>query len=475
VVESLKVTSFCVLIVVYHNSDRNKRKRPPIVITGSLNPAIALILEQLIRSPKTARDLIWRAEIWWYASAFPQLGTRALGQLVGRTPKTVRKHVGRLEQSLEALNGAVAHGGQAHLKRLVADCLQDAPRSGHPPTFSPAQIVSLISLACEQPELCGRPVSKWTSREIADEAVKRKIVEKISASHVGQILRSVNLKPHKIKGWCFTTEKDQEEFDRRAQEVCDAYLQAPQNHTQSGLHTVCVDEATGLQANEKRAASLPAKPDQPAKEETQYTRHGAVCLTAAWDVVLGAVVQHQVQETRTNEDFAWFIEQTTSSDPDGKWIFVLDNLNTHSGEALVRLIARLEGIDETTLGDKKKRRGILGSIQSRQAFLNDPERRIRFVYTPKHSSWLNQVEVIFGIVKRRGLAGASFKSTAELIARIDHFIAYYNTTFAQPMNWTYTGRPTDAKPNEQPLTWRQRLLPKSWKDHWHQHHQPLAA
>jgi transposase len=419
--------------------------------------------------------MIWRAEIWWYASGFPEFGAQALGELVGRTPKTIRKHVGRLEQSREALDAAVAQGCEARLHRLVEDCLQDAPRSGSPPTFSPGQIVSIISLACEKPEFCGRPVSKWTAREVADEAVKRKIVEKISASHVGQILRSVNLKPHKTKGWCFTTEKDQEEFARRAQEVCDVYLQAPQNYAQSGVHTVCVDEATGLQANEKRAESLPAKPDQPAKEETQYTRHGAVCLTAAWDVVQGQVAQHNVQETRTDDDFARFIEHTMSSDPAGKWVFVVDNLNTHSGEALVRLIARLEGVEETTLGDKKKRRGILGSVPSRQAFLNDPQRRIRFVYTPKHSSWLNQVEVIFGIVKRRGLAGASFKSTAELAARIDRFIAYFNTTFARPMNWTYTGRPTEAKLNEQPLTWRQRLLPKSWKDHWNQHHHKLAA
>ena len=469
------MASFFVLIVVCNNSDRNKRERPPIVITRSLNPAIAWVLMQLIRSPKAARDLVSRAEIWWYASACPQLDAHALGELVGRDPKTVRKHVGRLEQSLEALDAAVAEGCQAKLERLVSDCLQDAPRSGHPPTFSPWQIVSIISLACEKPELCGRPVSKWTAREIADEAVKRQIVEKISASHVGQILRSVNLQPHKTKGWCFTTEKDQEEFARRAQAVCDVYLQAPQNYKQSGVHTVSVDEATGLQANEKRAASLPPKPAQQGKEETQYTRHGAVCLTAAWDVVLGRVVQHNMQETRTNADFARFIEQMISSDPAGKWNIVLDNLNTHSGEELVRLIARLEGIDEATLGDKKKRRGILGSVKRRQAFLNDPQRRIRFVYTPKHSSWLNQVEVIFGIIKRRGLNGASFKSIVELIARIDCFIAYYNANFARPMNWTYTGRPTDTKIHEQPLTWRQRLTPKSWKDHWNQHHQTLAA
>ena len=446
-----------------------------IVIARSLHPAIASVLEQLIRSPKTARDMICRAEIWYYACAFPELSARELGELVGRVPGTVRKHVVRLNQSIEALEAALAQGCQAKLERLVEDCLQDAPRSGPPPTFSPWQIVSIISIACEKPELCGRPVSKWTSREVADEAVKRRIVDSISKSHVGKILRSVNMKPHKTKGWCFTTEKDQEEFDRRCQEVCDAYQQAPQNYEQSGVHTVCVDESTGLQANEKRAETLPPKPDQQAKEETQYTRHGAVCLTVAWHVVLGQIAHHIAQETRTNNDFAHFIEQTVASDPKAKWTFVLDNLNTHSGEALVRLVARLEGIDETTLGDKKKRKGILASIRSRQAFLNDPQRRIRFVYTPKHSSWLNQVEVILGIIKRRGLNGASFKSQAELIERIDRFITYYNATMARPMNWTYTGRPTEAKTNEQPLTWRQRLKPKSWKDHWNQHHQTLAA
>jgi transposase len=417
-----------------------------------------------------------RAEIWFYALTFGDLlDAQALGEIAGVTAKTAGKHVARMEQSLDALEAVAAQGCQAKLERTVEECLEDAPRSGRPPQFSPLQIVSIISIACEKPEACGRPISKWTPREVADEAIKRGIVDTISPSHVGDILRSVNLRPHKTKGWCFTTEKDQQAFTQRAQAVCDVYLQAPQNYDQSGVHTVSVDEATGLQANEKRAESLPPRPDQAAKEETQYTRHGTVCLTAAWDVVLGQVVHHNVQKTRTNEDFANFIEQTIGSDPLGRWVFVLDNLNTHSGEPLVRLIARLEGIDPATLGDKRKRKGILGSTASRQAFLGDPQRRIRFVFTPKHSSWLNQVEVIFGIIKRRALAGASFQSQAALIERITSFISYFNTTFAKPMNWTYTGRPTETKPTEQPLTWRQRLSPKTWKDHWNEHRNTLAA
>jgi transposase len=434
------------------------------------------VLEQLIRSPKTSRDTKVRAEIWFYALMFPELmDAHALGEVAGVTAKTAGKHVARMEQSLDALEVVAAQGCQAKLERTIEECLADAPRSGCPRKFSPLQVVSIISIACEKPEACGRPISKWTPREVADEAMKRGIVPSISPSHVGHILRIANLQPHKTKGWCFTTEKDHEAFQQRAEAVCDAYLQAPQLYDQSGVHTVCVDESTGLQANEKRAETLPPKPDQTAKEETQYTRHGAVCLTAAWDVVLGQVVYHNVQETRTNDDFASFIEETIASDTLGRWVFVLDNLNTHSSETLVRLIARLEGIDPATLGDKRKRKGILGSTASRQAFLGAPERRIRFVFTPKHSSWLNQVEVIFGIIKRRALTGASFKSQAALIERITSFISYFNTTFAKPMNWTYTGRPTETKPADQPLTWHQRLSPKSWKDHWNEHQDTLAA
>ncbi|MDA1054169.1 MAG: IS630 family transposase [Planctomycetota bacterium] len=417
-----------------------------------------------------------RGEIWLYAFEFPELFCpRTLGEVTGVSAKTVRKHVERFEQSLDALEASVAEGNWSKLERTIEDCLQDAPRSGRPPGFSPLQIVSIISIACEKPEASGRPISKWTRREIAEEAVKRQIVIKISASHVARILRSVNLKPHKTKGWCFTTEKDQEAFAKQVQEVCEVYLQAPQNYEQAGVHTVSIDEATGLQANEKRAETLPPKPDQAGKEETQYTRHGAVCLTAAWHVVLGQVIYHTIQQTRNNDDFANFVEQLLRGDPDGKWVIVVDNLNTHSSEALVRLIARLEGLDEATLGNKKKRKGILGSMKSRKEFLSDRTHRIRFVFTPQHSSWLNQIEVIFGIVQRRGLAGASFKSQQELIERLNSFIHYFNTTFARPMNWTYTGRPTEKENMDQPLTWRQRLKPKSWKDRWNEFQKVLAA
>jgi len=445
-------------------------------ITRQCHPAIASVLVELIRSPKTQHDIRIRAEIVNYAFEIPHLFCcQSLGELVGVSAKTVRKHYSRFEQSIDALKILALEGNRSRLQRAITDCLQDAPRSGRPPEFSPLQIVSIISIACEKPEASGRPISKWTIREIADEAIKRGIVVTISKSHVSRILRSVNLQPHKSKGWCFTTEKDAEVFALQAQEVCEVYLQAPENHEETGVHTVSLDESTGLQANEKRAETLFPKPDHQGKEETQYTRHGTVCLTAAWHIVLGQIIYHTIQEKRTSDDFVNFIEQMLSYDPDGKWVIVVDNLNTHCSEVLVRLIARLEGIDEKTLGNKKRRKGILGSMKTRKEFLRSRAHRIRFVYIPKHSSWLNQIEVIFGIIKRGSLRGASFKSQNELIERLNRFIKYFNETFARPMNWTYTGRPTETENMDLPLTWRQRLKPKSWKDHWKECQKALAA
>ena len=123
---------------------------------------------------------------------------------------------------------------------------------------------------------------------------------------------------------------------------------------------------------------------------------------------------------------------------DGEWIFIVDNLNTHQSESLVHLVADLCDLDED-LG-KKGRRGILRSTASRAAFLADPSHRIRFVYTPKHASWLNQIELWFSILVRRLLKRASFTSIDDLKARVLKFIDYFNTTMAKPFKWTYTGR-----------------------------------
>jgi DDE superfamily endonuclease len=220
--------------------------------------------------------------------------------------------------------------------------------------------------------------------------------------------------------------------------VCDLYEAAPRLHT-AGTHVLSTDEMTGIQALERAAPTLPMRPGQVERREFEYIRHGTQSLIANFAVATGQVVSPSIGPTRTEADFAAHVARTTATAPDGGWIFIVDQLNTHQSEALVRLVAA-DGAATVDLGEKGKR-GILASMASRAAFLGDPSHRIRFVYLPKHTSWLNQVELWFSILVRRLLKRASFTSTDELRARILAFVAFFNQTLAKPFKWTFTGRP----------------------------------
>ena len=226
--------------------------------------------------------------------------------------------------------------------------------------------------------------------------------------------------------------------------VCDLYQAAPHLHEQ-GVHVISTDEKTGIQALERAAPTLPLQPataERPGRVERQeyeYIRHGTQCLIANFEVATGAVLAPTVGPTRTEEDFAAHLAQTVATDPEAEWIFVTDQLNTHQSESLVRWVAAACGL-VVELGEKEKS-GILKSMPTRAAFLSDPSHRIRFVYTPKHCSWLNQIEIWFSLLVRRLLKRASFTSTEQLRARILEFIAFFNRTLAKPFKWTYRGRP----------------------------------
>ena len=133
------------------------------------------------------------------------------------------------------------------------------------------------------------------------------------------------------------------------------------------------------------------------------------------------------------------MQRTVATDPDAGWVFVADQLNTHQSQGLVRLVARLCGLDEQALGTKGKS-GVLKSLSSRKAFLEDASHRIRFVYTPKHSSWLNQVEIWFSILARRVIRRGDFSSKQDLRSKILAFIDYFNEVLAKPFRWTFTGQ-----------------------------------
>jgi transposase len=219
------------------------------------------------------------------------------------------------------------------------------------------------------------------------------------------------------------------------------YAAAPAIHARGG-HVVSTDEMTGIQALERAAPALPLRPGHVERREFEYIRHGTQCLIANFDVVAGQVVAPTVGPTRTEADFAAHIDQTVATDPGAEWVFVADQLNTHQSESLVRLVARHCGLSDG-LGVKDKA-GVLRSMPTRAAFLSDPTHRLRFVYTPKHCSWLNQVEIWFSILARKLLRRGSFTSAQDLRERLLAFVAYFNRTMAKPSKWTSTGRPLAA-------------------------------
>ena len=220
--------------------------------------------------------------------------------------------------------------------------------------------------------------------------------------------------------------------------MCDHYAAAQELYRQ-GCHLVSTDEKTGIQALERTHPTRPMIPGQVELREFEYIRHGTQTLTANFEVATGKLITPSIGPTRTEVDFVAHIGQTIATDPDAQWIFIVDQLNTHKSESLVRLVAHLCDLDEY-LGVKGKS-GILHSMETRAAFLQDQTHRIRFVYTPKHTSWLNQIEICFSILVRRLLKRASFTSTEELRERILAFIDYFNQTMAKPFKWTYAGRP----------------------------------
>lgn len=223
--------------------------------------------------------------------------------------------------------------------------------------------------------------------------------------------------------------------------ICEVYHEAKTNWELHGTKTISTDEKTGIQALERQAPDLPLKPGQVRRIEYNYERHGTQCLIANWDILEGKIIAPTVSDTRTEVDFCNHIEQLVNSDADvKKWAIVLDQLNTHKSESLVQYVANLMPQNDIDLGVKGEW-GILKNMESRAAFLANKEHPVYFIYTPKHCSWLNQVETWFSIFYRKLLRNKSFKSKEELREKIINFINYFNETMAKPFKWTFKGMP----------------------------------
>jgi transposase len=309
------------------------------------------VLQDLVNARTTPVRLLQRATI--VLRAFARVANADIAQEIGLGPDAVGLWRRRWAKVWPRLTVFECAENKADLRRALAAVLGDQPRSGNPGKFTPEQITRLLALACEDPELSGRPITQWTNAELAAEARKQGIVPSISAAQVGRYLREAELQPHRSKYWLNTKEKDPEQFQAKVEEVCDCYLEAPRLYAKENTHTVCTDEMTGIQALERIAPTLPMRKGQRACREFEYERHGTLTLIGNFHVVTGELLAPSLGPTRTEADFVQHVAQTVGTDPEASWVFVVDNLNIHASEGLVQWVSQCCALEQD-LGKKRQ-------------------------------------------------------------------------------------------------------------------------
>jgi putative transposase len=234
-----------------------------------------------------------------------------------------------------------------------------------------------------------------------------------------------------------------EELEEQTKEICEIY-EAASELAKAGIKVYSTDECTGIQAKERLSPAHLMKKGKVRRVEYEYIRHGTLSLTANFEIATGQIESPTIKETRTEADFVEHLERTVRNTAQASgWWFIVDQLNTHKSESLVRFVAQREGIEASKLGEKGKS-GILKSMKTRQEFLEAVEHQIRFIFTPKHCSWLNQIEIWFSILAKKLIKWGNFTSKEDLQGQLERFIEYFNQTMAKPFKWTFKGFPLRA-------------------------------
>jgi hypothetical protein len=318
-----------------------------------------------------------------------------------------------------------------------------------PGVFPPDEQLEVITLATSKTAEHDCVASHWSIDDLAAVLVNRYADEAMRRSTIWRILNEADLKPHRSIYWLNSHDPD---FDRKAHEICRLYVQAPVLH-QRGELVICCDEKTGMQILQRKHPTIAVQPGKPEKREHEYIRHGTRALIASFVVPTGKVVW-DLGETRTSVDFAAHLAHVAAQFPDqNRFHWVLDNLNTHWSLDVCALLARLNGLPF--------HKGALRTGEQRRKFLTDPEHKHVFHFTPKHGSWLNQVELWFSTLARRWLKRGDFPSAEEFTTRLQAYMDDHNEHRAHPYRWTYTGQPlVRATPFSQ--TRRQQRFGRAW-------------
>ena len=360
---------------------------PAVELTGEER----LALETIVRRHTAGQQVVLRGRI--ILAAADGVNQSTIAARLGTTINTVRywrrRWIGLQCIALGELS--------------VDERLADAPRPGAPARITADQVCRIVALACEaRPSRNGRsasgPDGRWLPRSSSGASSSR-------SRHATRraFLKSGALKPHLVRYWL--TPAPDEELWPKVTEINAVYHEAP-SRAEQGERTVSTDEMTGVQALERKHPGLPLVPGKVERREFEYIRHGTRAFILSRDVVSGQVVAPSVGPTRTEADFLAHLQGVVATDPTAiRWHIVSDNLNTHQSASLVEWVAQVSGLTDD-LGIEGES-GILRSQATRAAFLSDPTHRIVFHYTPKHASWMNQIEIWLSILTRKLLRRAA--------------------------------------------------------------------